>query len=488
MCYELNTLRLFNVNVSIKSTLEEIKAQCSFLSDWGIKTLSNGLSGYVKSIVFEPNYICKDHRNLYSNYYSKKFINKTPLTPRLHFFSDNLNCEKVTQLKLRHLKKDYVGYSVIRNIEQRCLGRTIIDPCMIGLVPANGNYLLRTAFSVNINGLEFQVNGYPYMSQDTEATVCAHSALWSVCRYLSERYHVYSEIYPYDIINLTCSSFGRTYPYKNMTYSDYCSILSSFGAYPIVRMLKSSIDDPEIIFKVFRELYTYVESGFPILASIPGHVINIIGHSIDYEKQADPDDQGYIDSSQYLKQFIVVDDNFFPYRLLGFSDNDMNENYGANHAFSVNSLKTFVCPLPEKVFLLSEHVRETAKVVFNRKENLLTSNGEKPWVFRLFLTSSTSYKKRKLYYATKSNDALSFYVTNMHFPHFIWVVELSTVTAYKNCRIFAEIVFDASAGKKDNSIIYLRIGNTMNYQNKEKSFNGAPNYFRQYTHNLGETL
>src|ERR1017187_4489727 len=41
---------------------------------------------------------------------------------------------------------------------------------------------------------------YPYMSQDTEATVCAHTALWSTCRYLSERYTMYPETYPYYFI------------------------------------------------------------------------------------------------------------------------------------------------------------------------------------------------------------------------------------------------------------------------------------------------
>jgi len=56
-----------------------------------------------------------------------------------------------------------------------------------------------------------------------------------------------------------------------MTYTDYCKILSDFGTYPIYRFLQTRdaktnavLKDP----KAFEDLYCYVESGFPVLASL----------------------------------------------------------------------------------------------------------------------------------------------------------------------------------------------------------------------------
>lgn len=32
--------------------------------------------------------------------------------------------------------------------------------------------------------------------------VCAHAAIWGTCRYLSQKYPSYRELYPYDIQDL----------------------------------------------------------------------------------------------------------------------------------------------------------------------------------------------------------------------------------------------------------------------------------------------
>src|SRR4029077_5104323 len=86
------------------------------------------------------------------------------------------------------LVDSYIGYSVIRPVAQRSLGRTVIDPEKVGRRLKDGFYCLRTRFLVHVAGKELTVAGYPYISQDTDATVCAHATLWGVCRYFSERY------------------------------------------------------------------------------------------------------------------------------------------------------------------------------------------------------------------------------------------------------------------------------------------------------------
>ena len=117
------------------SLWEELKKKSSFFSkpkryDWGYNTLKSGLSKFVKTIIIEPHYICKDFRDLFSNYYSKKFIVGSSYCERLHFFSQDLD-ELDFLIDPSSCQDSYLGYSVIRPVPGRCLGRTIINPYLI---------------------------------------------------------------------------------------------------------------------------------------------------------------------------------------------------------------------------------------------------------------------------------------------------------------------------------------------------------------------
>lgn len=250
--------------------------------------------------MLEEKYICKDHRNLFSNYYSKRFHSESTYCNRLHFFStENVSLEDLVINPEQH-QDGYLGYSVIRPVVGQCLGRTVIDPYKVSKGQDQPFYCLATTFKAHLAGVEFSVNGYPYISQDTEAMVCAHAALWGVCRYLSERYTSYGELLPYDLVEMSGTQYGRKAPYRGMTYFDYSHILSQFGCYPLVVTAKDT-GAQDLRPEAFEELYAYVESGFPVLVSIGGHAIALIGHTIDYDKNPIPDNN-FIDSSKFLKQ------------------------------------------------------------------------------------------------------------------------------------------------------------------------------------------
>ncbi len=461
---------------------------CPKLVHWGGDILKKGLSDYVKTIVYEPFYICKDHRNLFSSFYSKKFVTISPYCERLHFFNDSIS-------DLHHLKcypeeycESYMGYSVIRPIYNRCLGRTVIDPYKIGKKLERGYFLLRTKFYPHISGNIFPVYGFPYISQDTEATVCAHSSLWGICRYLSQRYSAYKEIYPFDLVNMTDTTLGRTSPYRGMTYLDYSKILTEFGTYPLIIRLRTMDTDTNP--DKFKELFTYIESGFPIIASFGGHAVTIIGHTYDPNKPVKAED-GFIDNSSFLKHFIVIDDNIFPYQKLGFKDDA--ENYGQFYPeqnYSIQSIISAVCPLTEKVYLLSSHARKCAINVFKSiiSENKSFSD---EYVTRLFITSSNAFIRKKLLQSVDFDkniiDDINYFVSNISLPHFIWVMEFSNTSNYKNKKVTAEIVIDATSSKlEDTKYIYARLGNVIYFNGQSEKILQAPTTFDQYTHNLGE--
>lgn len=494
--YEINALLPFHVDAAAPDKLwYEVKKSAPYLTEWGIEKLRDGLDGFVQTVILERNYSCKDHRNLHSNFYSKRFREGAANCHRLHFFSRaNLQLNELLANSEAY-QGDYIGFSVIRPVSPRCLGRTVIDPSKVGKGLKDGCFVLRTRFHAQINGAVFEVLGYPYTSQDGDATVCAHSALWGVCRFLSQRYTSYRELHPYDLIRMTESSKGRVVPYRGMTYSDYCHILTDFGTFPVCRMLQRP-GTPGFDKEVFKDLYTYVESGFPVLASVRtpggmGHVVTLMGHTIDYKK--DPGvTTGFLDSSHFLKQFVAVDDNCFPYQLLGY-DGDIEgygEVYGHNgKMLGIEDITTMTCPLPEKIFLRAEKAREKAMAYCNAISSNLKLIGKEPFVTRLFVTTGASFKKRKLAQSKSKNygpDKAATFVLDLHLPHFIWVMEISPIDLYKNELCNAEIVLDATAGAGDDGVIYIRIGNQIFFDAKFNRLADGRVEFPQYMHNLGE--
>jgi hypothetical protein len=469
------------------------------LQPWGSELLKSGLEPFVNTIVVEPRYICKDHRNLHSNFYSKKFTERSPLCKRLHFFSRTGISKSALLLDAESLSNDYIGYSVIRPVSKKCIGRTVIDQTKVGRAIKDGFFSLRTAFKTHVFGSSLSAYGYPYMSQDGEAMVCAHTALWGVCRFLSERYSSYQELYPYDLVTLTNDAQGRRVPYRGMRYSDYSSILTAFGCHPEIIRLKERSTDPAIDLAQFRKFCAYVESGFPILASFTGHVVSVIGHTLDLGKTVGADADGLIDSSQFLKQLIVVDDNFFPYQLLGW--NGDKENYGFKYAknpYTLNSIAVAVCPLPEKVYLPAEKAAIQFKAALNRLrekpvlEKLIFAGTAGPLVTRMFIATSTSFIRRRLEKAVVNNklvDSLAVKAATFHLPHFVWVMEIAPLEMYKAGKCTAEIVLDATANANEKFILYARVGQNLLLKGLDVNvIDGVSleNIFEQYTHNLGE--
>ncbi len=475
----------------------------------GIMTLRSGLDGKVKTILVEPHYICRDYRNLYSHFYSKKFIDRPSYCSRLHFFScEGLTVNDVMENPKDH-QQDYLGFSVIEPVGQ-CLGRTIIDPAKVG---NKDIFCLTTTFSVNINGAQYGVKGFPYRAQSGEATVCAQTALWGCCRYLSQKYTTYGEVLLNDLIEMTGDREGRKTPYHRMSHHDYSSILSQFGCFPAITLSRVSrqpgnddalsgdwMQDVE----AFYDIYSYMESGFPVLTSFGGHVVNVIGHANRKGPATGaPRDSQFHNSFTLLESLVVVDDNFFPYQRLGFKG--APANYGGHYKGKlspcpcIDSILAAVVPLPEKAFLPPRSARRLSYTllgtpefasVLDEMKNRLDNPGE-PLVARTFLTNSAAFKKRKLEIAMNSvpadRDALAFHPVNTTLPHFLWITEVAPLSLYNRNRIVGEVVLDASGSYNEHPYIYGRIGKFLWSGGRlTRKDNGALDDYPLFTHNLGE--
>ncbi len=489
------------VQINGKSVLHSCEADAP---NWGRDLLERKLGSIVKSVIVEPTYICKDHRNLFSNFYSRKFMPNGHVCSRLHFFDREISSLADFLSTPADYSESYIGYSVVRPVPDRCIGRSVWDPEKLNLGCGNNMFCLRTDFKTHILGVPLTINGYPYMSQDGESIICGQTALWGVCRYLSERYTMYPEVLPFDLVRMTGNEDGRTCPRRGLHYHDYSKILSDFGCYPVIIETKpnpQSNAPPNA--DRFRDICTYVESGFPVLVSVQnpngesGHALAVIGHTLDYSVSKTPvDEHDCLDHTVFFKQLVVADDNFFPYQRLG-KDDDI-DNYAflikdQNQSFNLDCIHHAVCPLPEKVFLTADAVRPMATSLLYDPEvwPAVKKLGNAPWVTRLFLTTGASFKKDKLANANRcpmgSAGNIDYLVSLMRMPHFIWVMQVGPRDMYANqLKCTTEIVLDATAGKYDTAVLYARIGRKLMVPGEDmREGTESENYFGLYVHNLG---
>ncbi len=417
--------------------------------------LRDYLQDDTKTAIIEKRYIDKDYRDTFSNFYSKKLVSYPSTTYRIHFFKTVIPVDDIYALD-QHAS-DYIGYAVIRPTQVNSIGRTLLDPSKITKL---SGLICRAAYKSHIFGAELTISGFPYISQDTDVTICAHAATWMTFRYYSERYTAYREIFPYEISQLSSDvSRGRLIPSKGLTALQITEIFSNYGFYPEI-YLRAQYKD---IF--YRLLYYYIESGIPVVACLHDkrHAVTLLGHVSDYGRTAD-----HKNSEDYLTGYVVNDDNHLPYQLI-MKQAVTQQGYCSN--FHIEDIDGFIVPLYEKMYLSAEHIERLVDSLLedhpfgvNHCSKLVTKD---ILIKRIFLTSSKSYK------ATRRKDTMPFDLQKnyieMQMPKFIWVCELTLAGLYPQKRIVGEIIFDATANHEDRfSFLAIHYPDFIIFQDRNK--------------------
>ncbi len=164
----------------------------------GVVRLQALLGTCCDMVVIERHYIDKDYRDTFSNFHSKRFNTPSSRCARLHFFREPLTETQIINAD-NVVSANYLGYAVIRPTKPNCIGRTLV--CHTVRIDRSAHLSLCEE-KVLLLGTPLRVQGFPFISQDADATVCAQSALWMLLRYYSSRYAWYSEILPFQITNL----------------------------------------------------------------------------------------------------------------------------------------------------------------------------------------------------------------------------------------------------------------------------------------------
>ncbi len=406
-----------------------------FIESHGATMLAQRLKGIVRAVAVERHYIDRDYRDTFSNYHSKRFNTPNSRTLRLHFFDEPI--DRADLLAEERSQRSYCGYAVLRPTRPSCLGRTMISPDKL---PELKDCLLRTCREkITLQGTALEIKAFPFISQDTDATVCAQSALWMLLRYFSTQYAHYHEIRPFEITQLTKDySIGRIYPATSgLTDWQMGEACRQAGFSPLIYTREGYKQDFEHL------LYTYIESGIPVLTATKDHVFVALGHFSDYTK---PLPSSHLVSSSFFNSgFVINDDNWMPYQLLSVATPPSQ----ASQAFSrhhIGSLESFIAPLPEKVFLAAEHHKKLvgrllADTTFGLAKNSTTLSSA-PLITRSFLTSGRSFK-RSIQLRGMGHPQVAEIYRALPMPKFIWVTELSTPDQFPH-KAWGEIIWDAT--------------------------------------------
>jgi hypothetical protein len=422
------------INIATDDDWEQLRNRCDdYLASDDYKKIHDFLKDNVHSVIIEKRYTDKDYRDTFSNFYSKKLARYPSTTYRMHFFRAQIREDDLFSLDAH--KDDYIGYIIVRPTQVSSIGRTVLDPSKISNLQG---VICRTDYKVHLFGTEFKVNGFPFISQDTDVTICAHAATWMDFRYFSERYPIYREIYPYQISQLCGDlSRGRLVPSKGLTAFQITEIFSKYGFYPEVYFRGNYPNFDKL-------LYYYIESGLPVVACLHSkqHALTVIGHVSDYTIDAKSN------SEEYLIGYVVNDDNHLPYQII-WRDGLPKSAYSSE--YSISQIDGFVVPLYEKMYLSAEHIETFSDALIDHPSFGVDANSKavakKDLIKRIYLTTSNAFK------AFRRERGMPFdlqtYLIQIPMPKFIWVCELSTPALYHKKEVIGEIIFDATANHLD---------------------------------------
>ena len=398
------------------------------LDSRGQKRLEDSLKNGVKCVVVEKHYIDKDYRDTFSNFHSKRFSTPNSRCIRLHFFTHDISYE---DLKIAETVQDYyIGYSIIRPTRPNCIGRTFID---VKNYTGQNAYICTCSEKVNLQGTELELTGFPFISQDGDATVCAQSALWMIVRYFSNRYSLYKETYPFQLTQLSKDySIGRISPSNGLTIWQLGESLRQLSFSPLIYNRETFEGDFD------RLLYTYIESGIPVIAGVPNHVIAVFGHASDLSLCVQT--SSLVFSSEFCTAWMINNDNCSPYQTL-------LKDGGGDSDFEFKDIDSFIAPLAEKVFLTAENFEKVVLEMLNNSQTGINKLSptllHDSLVLRMYLTTGKSYKK-KLSKRGMGDSVVENIYRQLPLPHFIWVCELSSPAEYANGNVLGEIIWDAT--------------------------------------------
>jgi hypothetical protein len=407
------------------------------------KKLAEGMSKAVKGVLIERNYIDKDYRSTYYNFYAKKGQHYRADCVRLHFFDQTVWFdEKALKLSCadNRLADHYFGYMVLRPTGIATIGRSVVSP---DVRSGACRFIISADHKVHLLGYKLTVQGFPSMDQHVDISVCAHAACWSILRHYSERYSVYREFLTHDI-TMMAQQFnpGGLIPSKGLEVSHAERVFQEGGTFP-VHVARGQSGKGDLSF--YRQLSAYVESGFPLFAAMHsrGHAVAVVGY--EWRAPVSTAVPGMRYAWDEVQSLAVVDDNHLPYLSIPV-------NGGA--LYCAMDIDAFIVALPEKVFYPADAVDRLAPALF-KLGAVVGLPPKEETIIRYFITTGSALRRFVRDRESEFDPKLIQIVMTLPFAQFIWVVEFATEAQWAVGQIAARAIVDATASLREVMPLWL---------------------------------
>lgn len=400
------------------------------------KTLADGLSNAVKAVLLERNYVDKDYRSTYYNFYSKKGQHYRADCVRLHFFDGSVHFDDgalALACPDNRLTDHYFGYMVLRPTAIATIGRTVLSP---DIRSGASHFIISAHHKVHLLGYKLIVQGFPSMDQHIDISVCAHTACWAVLRHYSERYNVYREYLTHDI-TMMAQEFdpGGLVPSKGLQMSHAERVFQQAGTFPVhIARVTSTAMDPAF----YRQLSAYIESGFPLFAAMHkrGHAVAVVGYQ--WRTPVTTAVPGTRYAWDEVESLAVVDDNYLPYLSIPAKTVPTGAGYCAE------DIDAFIVALPEKVFYPADAVDRLAPALFKLGPIVGLPRKEET-IIRYFITTGSALRRFVRDKASEFDPTLLSKIMTIPFAQFVWIVEFATEQQWALGQVEARAVIDATA-------------------------------------------
>ena len=426
------------------------------------RELKNNISDEVGGVLVEHDYIDKDYRSTFYNFYAKMGRPYRQDCVRLHFFDKEVTFSE-SPMDLQGpddwLDYRYFGYVVLRPTIAATLGRSLLSPRI--RIGARGN-AIQACHKVHLLGYKLSVWGFPSMAQHADISVCAHVSCWAILRHYSEQYAQHRELLVHDITMLA-KPFdpGGLTPSLGLNLYEAERIFQAAGCYPVMIVREWDEDRRKWVNdgRFFAQLLSYLESGFPLFVTLQSEAMDNVGHAIvlaGYEWRDEREDS-IRDSSHVwslVNSLLAVDDNRLPYSTVGIGDGTKSEV--EIESYSADDFNAFIVPLPDKIFYPALAVESfSLNTMYPIYKEVLNLPEEDTLLRRYFITTVSALRRFARENISQFGDELTDLLMHLKTTQFVWVIEYASEEQWKTRHITARIVLDASASRKDEQPIWL---------------------------------
>ena len=288
-----------------------------------------------RTLVVETEYIDRYFLEDHNEYYSSCFNDFPRKCSRVHFFTAEFGYKELSSKLAKNdqefvgtLQSTYLGFVVIRPVEETFLCRVCFKPYRKFFDNPEAHRLIQQRYEVNLAGVELTVHSVALQEQDKVVAACATSAIWS---FLNANGHISAQQLPsLSQITKVAAPLGfgqmRTFPNQGLDRDQIGSSLKSFGLEPMV--IQRDFGDPlDWMSTIQDNLYAYLDGSIPVMLGgalycetiddgkksyekLGDHIVTIVGFSAQGDMP-----EGTKLRNRQLDKVYVHDDRFGPFAL-----------------------------------------------------------------------------------------------------------------------------------------------------------------------------